>query len=136
MVDELINWGVSERASAQTKRVFGGRASCHLSIEGDDLEPLHAFAKRIGLKREWFQEHRLMPHYDLTPLRREAALKAGAVFVSGRDQAVARRAKREAANMPGFVNLPLSAKSISAARALLKSVPFNGPATEPAKEEP
>jgi len=48
---------------------------------------LHAFAARIGLKREWYQDfgHR-MPHYDLfgySVLRR--ALAAGAVMVTSRE---------------------------------------------------
>lgn len=97
MVDELVDWPVSDKASAQAKRVFGpGKRSCHLTIEGSDLEPLHRFAELIGMKRAWFQDHRLMPHYDLTESRRAAALRAGAVFVSGRDQAIARRKARGA----------------------------------------
>ena len=50
-------------------------------------EELHAFAARIGLKREWAQ---LRPkasaaHYDLTPRRRAMAVKLGAVEVTGRE---------------------------------------------------
>lgn len=64
--------------------------SCHLTA--DSLDELHAFAARIGLRREWAQlppEHRI-PHYDLTAGRREAAIAAGAVEVSARAQAMAR----------------------------------------------
>lgn len=60
------------------------RGSCHLTA--DTLEELHAFAKRIGMKREWFQDGRV-PHYDLTPGRRAEAKLAGAVFVSAKEQA-------------------------------------------------
>lgn len=73
-------------------RYFQG-GSCHLTTDGN-IEELHAFAAKIGMKREWFQEHRLLPHYDLTPKRRAAAIAAGAVEVSAREQAIARRAKR------------------------------------------
>lgn len=84
------------RISTQARRHFGnGKQSCHLSTDGP-LEELHAFALGIGLRRAWFQEHPLMPHYDLVPARREAALAAGAVFVPIREQVIARRKAREA----------------------------------------
>ena len=51
----------------------------HLACEsGDDLEELHTFAQSIGLRRDWFQNHRLIPHYDLKPRLRRAAVAAGA----------------------------------------------------------
>ncbi len=54
--------------------------SCHLV--SDSLEALHAFAERIGLKRCWFENHKLMPHYDLTPGKRAEAIAAGALPIS------------------------------------------------------
>lgn len=86
MVDEIQHWPT-------TIRCFKG-GSCHLTTDGP-LDELHAFAARIGLRREWYQEHPLAPHYDLTPKRRTAALLAGAVFVPGREQAERRIAARE-----------------------------------------
>lgn len=74
-------------------RTFNGKASCHLTTDGP-IDELHAFAIRIGMRREWFQKHAVMDHYDLTATRRAAALKAGAVYVSAREQALARRAAR------------------------------------------
>lgn len=52
----------------------------HLTCDpADDLEPLHAFAFRLGLKRAWFQPRDgIAPHYDLTPNKRLQALQAGA----------------------------------------------------------
>jgi len=48
----------------------------------DSLEELHIFAKKIGLKRHWFQNKKY-PHYDLTTKRMKAkAIRAGAVVVS------------------------------------------------------
>jgi hypothetical protein len=47
----------------------------------DSAEELHAFAARLGLRREWYQGGR-HPHYDLTTERaRQRALAAGAVLV-------------------------------------------------------
>ena len=86
MVDEIIVWPHAKH------RCFK-KGSAHLSTDGS-LEELHAFAIRIGMRRDWFQDHPLMPHYDLSPARRDAALAAGTVFVSWREQAVKRRAAR------------------------------------------
>jgi hypothetical protein len=91
MVDELVNYPQAPKAGA---RYFGnGKASCHLTTDGDAAE-LHAFAARIGLRREWCQypdDHPLL-HYDLTPSKRAQALAAGAVFMPGREQARRRMA--------------------------------------------
>lgn len=46
-----------------------------------NLEELHEFAKRIGLKRSWFQDQ-TFPHYDLTASKRALALKHGATEIN------------------------------------------------------
>lgn len=83
MVDEL-------RTFTTKIRCFQ-RGSCHLTA--DTLDELHAMAKRLGLKRAWFQDTRV-PHYDLTPGVRVMAMRYGAVFVPAKDQIRARWAKR------------------------------------------
>lgn len=50
--------------------------SCHMFTDGE-IEELHLFAEKIGMKRAWFQNNRI-PHYDLTPQRRRVAVAAGA----------------------------------------------------------
>jgi hypothetical protein len=67
--------------------------SCHLFTDSAELEELHALAARIGLKRGWFQA-KSTPHYDLTALRRNAALAAGAVAVDRRQAVAIWRARR------------------------------------------
>lgn len=57
---------------------------CHMATDGD-LSELHALADRIGLKRAWFQDHPLHPHYDLSPNKRTLAVQAGAVEVSAKE---------------------------------------------------
>jgi hypothetical protein len=84
MVDELRHWG-------PTKLHCFRNGSCHLTTDGDP-EELHRFARRLGLRREWFQPDALHPHYDLTPDRRRRALEMGAVFVPSREQAQQRLA--------------------------------------------
>lgn len=53
-----------------------GRTWCHMAADG--VEELHAFARRLGLKRAWFQDRRI-PHYDLTETKRAEAVLLGAV---------------------------------------------------------
>lgn len=60
--------------------------SCHLFCDGD-LQELHQFAARLGLKREWFQDHASLPHYDLTERKRQRAILLGAASV-GSDKTV------------------------------------------------
>lgn len=63
--------------------IFVDQTGHMVSDNGDD--GLHAFAKRLGLKREWYQDGR-HPHYDLTTARmRQKALRNGAVYVKPRE---------------------------------------------------
>jgi hypothetical protein len=57
--------------------------SCHLV--GDTEKELHAFAKKLGLKREWFHEHRRLNHYDLYKTIRAKAVKMGAIEITRRE---------------------------------------------------
>jgi len=50
---------------------------CHMATDGN-IEELHTFAEKIGLKRQWFQVHPVLSHYDLTPSKRALALRQGA----------------------------------------------------------
>lgn len=52
----------------------------------DDLDELHAFAARLGMRRAWFQPGtpRSAPHYDLSPARHAHALDLGAELVDRR----------------------------------------------------
>ena len=86
-VDELRKWPTRIRCFKP--------GSCHMTA--DTLEELHALAAKIGMRREWFQDHPLAPHYDLTASKRDKALAAGAVFVSARAQAIKRVEARAAA---------------------------------------
>jgi len=56
----------------------------------DDEQELHRFAAAIGMRRSWFQTGRAgLPHYDLNPARRLAAVRLGATQLT-REQAVAK----------------------------------------------
>ncbi len=87
MIDELLVW-------PHAKPPFH-KGSCHLTVDDDTpeaMEDLHAFAAKLGLRRSWFQD-KLVAHYDLTPGKRALAQRLGAVFVPGKEQARARRAR-------------------------------------------
>lgn len=45
-----------------------------------NIEELHAFAKSIGLGREWFHNE-ICPHYDLTASKRRLAFQSGAEHI-------------------------------------------------------
>ncbi len=47
---------------------------CHMMTDGN-IEELHSFAMKLGLKREYFQNHPTHPHYDLSISRRNKAIK-------------------------------------------------------------
>jgi hypothetical protein len=58
-------------------KTFRWERSCHMYA--DTLEELHAMARAIGMRREWFQAKDKLPHYDLVATRRTAAVEHGAV---------------------------------------------------------
>jgi hypothetical protein len=69
--------------------------------DGDE-EELHLFAEKVfdartpsrkRLVRRWFQHHATLPHYDLTAMKREKALRLGAVFMSTAERLDKARAK-------------------------------------------
>lgn len=61
-----------------------GKPSAHLGTNGD-IEELHDFAARLGLRRDWFQD-KDYPHYDIMGHGKyQAAIKAGAKQVSGKE---------------------------------------------------
>lgn len=56
--------------------LFRGMHICHMMA--DTIEELHEMARKLGLKRVWYQ-HLSTPHYDLAKSKRTLAIKYGAV---------------------------------------------------------
>lgn len=67
---------------------WAGRKWCHLLA--DDVDELHRFAAQLGIKRSSYQgpPKTAAPHYDITGLERDRAVRLGAVECS-REQIVA-----------------------------------------------
>ncbi len=68
----------------------------HLIADTED--ELHAFAARLGLKREWYQgpdQHGDLWHYDVTAGKRQQALRLGARPVTWREAAEKVHARRQ-----------------------------------------
>lgn len=49
-------------------------------MTADDVDELHAAAKRLGLGRRRYKTDRRLPHYPLTVEQHERAIAAGAVY--------------------------------------------------------
>jgi len=63
-------------------KIWRWNQSAHLFCDMPaNLEELHEFAERLGLKRSWFQDEVDLPHYDVTVTKRKKAVTAGAVPV-------------------------------------------------------
>ena len=73
-VDTLVVWDGDDAPAC-----FRNKPSCHMFA--DTLAELHAMAELIGMRRSWFQNHRLLPHYDLVPSKRVLAIRWGAIEV-------------------------------------------------------
>jgi hypothetical protein len=66
-----------------------GQVWCHMFADTPaELAELHRVADAIGLKRAWFQAKASLPHYDLVPTKRVAALQNGATEAT-REETVA-----------------------------------------------
>lgn len=96
-VDGLEDWGWIIRG----RRV----ESCHMFTNDASLEELHAFAVRIGMKRAWFQPHKVAPHYDLTKPRRDLAVSLGAIQVGRHDASRIWRERRKLVSADSMIHI-------------------------------
>lgn len=91
-VDEIREYPVQCIADLEARRL--GNKWAHLWCDAGQEDQLHAFARKIGLRREWFQDRHDFPHYDLTPNRRRLALVNGATAMRLADWLKARIERR------------------------------------------
>ncbi len=61
---------------------FGRMLMSHMAA--DSLDELHNMVTRIGLRKRWFQDHRI-PHYDISQSKKAIAVKLGAIEISSRE---------------------------------------------------
>lgn len=105
-VDALLDHG------PEVARRLGRRQWCHLTADSKD--ELHAFARRLGLRREWFQQPRPVAwHYDITATKRRRALELGAVEINVRQLAELLDRRRAAATPSSPSPLPTRSESMA-----------------------
>jgi hypothetical protein len=76
LVDSPLHYpNVSEVPKRHRKKRW-----CHMF--SDSLDELHKFARKLRLKKEWFQDHPKLKHYDITERTRDKAVSMGALEVS------------------------------------------------------
>jgi Protein of unknown function (DUF4031) len=86
-------------ASVPNGKVTHTSRWCHLVA--DDLEELHDYARALGLKRSYFQDHPRHPHYDVTEGKRRQAVRLGAVEIGWRETAALLPCLAEGKPAPG-----------------------------------
>lgn len=59
---------------------YGRMIMSHMG--SDNIDELHEMANKLGLKREWFQDKKHHPHYDISKGMKLKAIELGAVEVS------------------------------------------------------
>ena len=69
-----------EAAVALKARRYGGKW-CHMWCDGD-VDELHRMAESISLNRNYFQDVKNFPHYDLVESKRKLAIQFGAQEIS------------------------------------------------------
>lgn len=67
-------------------------------LAADSIDELHAFAAKIGLRREWFQEKGPLSHYDCTvQWRKDRAIAQGATAIPVKEMPAKVRAMNQTA---------------------------------------
>jgi hypothetical protein len=74
-VDKLSSY-LKSQMSLQVQRYGEHVKWSHLFA--DDIQELHEFAAKLGLRRSWFQDKGRFPHYDIVGSKRRLALELGA----------------------------------------------------------
>lgn len=80
-VDELHDYPIAV-ITAEARR--HGTKWCHMTA--DTEKELHEMARKIGLGRPAYQDRSVLPHYDLTPSKREQAIRHGAIEIRAIDR--------------------------------------------------
>jgi len=80
-IDDIVNYPIN---SIKGKAKKFGNSWCHMWTDAD-TEELHEFAQQIGMKRSWFQNKPIFPHYDLVVSKRKLAIENGAKFMPLRE---------------------------------------------------
>lgn len=81
---------------------FGRMVMCHMIA--DTPEELLAMADRIGVQRKWIQKAGTYEeHFDISKVKKEMALRAGAQLVSSRELVAHMHLKRPVTERPTWI---------------------------------
>jgi len=83
-VDPVFQWCLEATKDGQARRVGARNRHRWSHMTADTSMELESFARRLGLRPEWSQ----LNHYDLTPGKRDLAVRMGAVEVTARELAI------------------------------------------------
>lgn len=81
-VDKPISYLKSQK-SLQVQRYGDCVKWSHMFADSE--EELHEFAAKLGLRREWFQNKKHFPHYDIVGSKFKLALELGAQEINLRE---------------------------------------------------
>lgn len=113
---DFLFLAVSRDPQARRVGQLNGHRWCHLW--SDDVEALHAVAKRIGMKRQWFHDRPGFPHYDLTPGKRKLAVQIEGVverhLLNWKREKIKAEESERLNHMTQFVNTELNPLRASA----------------------
>jgi hypothetical protein len=101
-VDEIVDYGQAAIAK-------GLPSKCWAHLTADTRDELHPFARKLGLDRGWFQDDRVLWHYDVTAGKRARALQLGAEAIDWRAMGELIGRRRAALDKPQVVSQPISA---------------------------
>ncbi len=89
------------------------KQACHMTCSGN-IEELHTFARKLGLKRAYFQgQHMNLAfwHYDLTANKRVQAIHLGAISII----------RKQRAEQVGLIKTPRNSSDLSLVESTIRS---------------
>ncbi|MFM0042140.1 DUF4031 domain-containing protein [Paraburkholderia sediminicola] len=103
-----------------------GSSWCHLVA--DSVAELHAFAAELGLRKEWFQDRTMYPHYDVTLSVQRRALALGAQV--GDKRTIVACAKRLRVELSRDIHIGPPARKPRRAATCAGDIPVNTPSQQ------
>ncbi len=108
---------VDQLRGCQPNAKWKWNRSCHLFAESE--AELMTFARQLGLRPEWLHDSKGFRHFDLTPAKRERAVRMGAIEMGARFVVEFARAARARLTMPSKEFAASVAETLNADQVIL-----------------